>query len=83
LATWPRASDFDQFGQLAQHLVVLRDLLVVAAIRNVRIQLGHVAEQLFAFHDIGVTVQDSERRKGACRALFHLGHVTSLRLLPT
>ena len=72
----------DQFGQLAQHLVVLRDLLVIAAIRHVGVELGHVAEQLIAFHDVGVTVQDPERREGARGALFHLSHVTSLRLLP-
>lgn len=74
---------FHQFGELAQHLVVLRDLLVVAAIRHIGVKLGHVAEQLFAFHDVRIPVQHPERREGFGRALFHLCHVTSLRLLPT
>jgi hypothetical protein len=55
---------------LAEHFVVLRDLLVVAAIRNVGIKLRHVAEQLVAFDDIGVAVQYPEGREGAL-ALFH------------
>ena len=68
--------DLDELGQLAEHLVVLRDLLVVAAIGHVGIELRHVAEQLVSLEDIGVAVQDPEGREGAL-AVFHLlRHVT-------
>ena len=63
--------DLDKLGQLAEHLVVLRDLLVVAAIGHVGIELRHVAEQLVALEDIGVAVEDPEGRERAL-AVFHL-----------
>ena len=70
--------DLDELGQLAEHFVVLGDLLVVAAIGHVGIELRHVAEQLVALEDIGVAVQDPEGREGAL-AVFHLlRHVSIL-----
>ena len=75
--------DLDQLGELAQHLVILRDLLVVAAIRDVGIELRHVAEQLVALGDVGIAVQDPEGRKGALAVFHFLRHVSDTpRLLP-
>ena len=62
--------DLDELGQLAQNLVVLGDLLIVHTIRHVRIELGHVAEELLPLGHVGVAVQDPEGREGAT-ALFH------------
>ena len=61
----------DELGQLAEHFVVLRDLLVVAAIGHVGIELRHFAEQLIALGHIGVAVQDPKGREGAL-VVFHL-----------
>ena len=56
--------DLDQLGQLAQHFVILGNLLVVAPIRDIAEELRHIAEQLFAFGVIVVPVQHAETGKG-------------------
>ena len=62
--------DLDEFGQLAEHFVILGDLLVVAAIGDIGIELRHVAEQLVALEDVGIAIEDPEGREGAL-AVFH------------
>ena len=59
----------DQLGELAKDLVILCDLLIVTAIRDIGEELRHVAEQLVALDYIRVPIEDPEGRKGA-RAFF-------------
>ncbi len=68
--------DLDQFGELAQHLVILGHLLVVAAVRDVAEELRHVAEKLVALGVVLVSVQHAEAGKGAV-ALIKLAHCVS------
>ena len=63
--------DLDELGQLAKHFVILGDLFVVAAVRHVGIELRHVAEQLVAFEDIGIPVEDAERRERPLLSVLH------------
>ena len=69
--------DLDQFRELAEHVVVLRDLLVVAAIGNEGVELCHVAEELVPLRYVRVPVQDPERREGPA-AFFHFLHNSGL-----
>ncbi len=71
----------DQFGQLAQHFVILGDLIVVAAVRHIAEQLRRGAEQLLALELVVLAVENAEIRERPV-ALFEFGHGSISRLLP-
>ena len=56
--------DFDQLGQLAQHFIVLGNLVVITTIRHKAEQLRHVAEQMVTFGAIVFSIQDT--KTGEC-----------------
>ena len=74
--------DFDQRCELAEHLVILCDLLVVTAIGDIGIQLRHVSEQLVTFQDVGIAVQDPKGREGALTIFQFERHLKTPRLTP-
>ena len=73
--------DLDQFGQLAQHFVILGDLLVVAPVRHIAEELRHVAEQLLALGVVVVAIQHAKARKRPL-PFIKFAHSSYSRLLP-
>ena len=56
--------NFHNVGELAQHFVILGDLLVVAAIRHIGEQLRQIADQVIPLGRIGLTIQNPEICEG-------------------